>query len=244
MRIDGKVHCFFEQSGTFKNEFKKLGYEAYDYDIQNHFGNTDYVIDLFSEIDNAYNGERSIFDTMTSDDLIVAFYPCIYFCASSMMLMYLSNRNYRNLDDSEKISVILDRNKKRNEYYERLIKFISVVLTRKIRMIFENPWSEQTFLKSNFLKCPDIIDRNRMDRGDFFVKPTAYWFWNCEPESGFTRQNDKEKKLVQWQRKNKTAGLCSEERSMISPARNWICDFVLGKHQDIGEPTFDFGDIA
>ena len=44
------VHCLFEQSGTFKNEFKKLGYEAYDYDIQNSFGQTDYVIDLFSEI--------------------------------------------------------------------------------------------------------------------------------------------------------------------------------------------------
>lgn len=25
MEIKGKVHCFFEQSGTFKNEFKKLG---------------------------------------------------------------------------------------------------------------------------------------------------------------------------------------------------------------------------
>lgn len=45
-----KVHCLFEQSGTFKNEFKKLGYEAYDYDIQNEFGETDHVIDLFEEI--------------------------------------------------------------------------------------------------------------------------------------------------------------------------------------------------
>lgn len=44
------VHCLFEQSGTFKNEFKKLGYEAYDYDIQNEFGETDFVIDLFEEI--------------------------------------------------------------------------------------------------------------------------------------------------------------------------------------------------
>ena len=44
------VHCLFEQSGTFKNEFRKLGYEAYDYDIQNAFGQTDYVVDLFSEI--------------------------------------------------------------------------------------------------------------------------------------------------------------------------------------------------
>jgi len=47
-------HCFFEQSGTFKNEFKKLGYEAYDYDILNDFGETDYVIDLFKEIEDAY----------------------------------------------------------------------------------------------------------------------------------------------------------------------------------------------
>jgi hypothetical protein len=45
-----KVHCLFEQSGTFKNEFKKLGYEAYDYDNQNEFGQTDYVMDLFKEI--------------------------------------------------------------------------------------------------------------------------------------------------------------------------------------------------
>lgn len=41
-----KVHCLFEQSGTFKNEFRKLGINAYDYDIQNEFNQTDYVIDL------------------------------------------------------------------------------------------------------------------------------------------------------------------------------------------------------
>ena len=31
------------------------------------------------------------------------------------------------------------------------------------------------------------------------------------------------------------AGLCSEDRSMISPdyARNFICDFVIGKQQSI-----------
>lgn len=56
MEIKGKVHCLFEQSGTFKNEFRKLGYEAFDYDIRNNFGETDYVIDLFGEIETAYNG--------------------------------------------------------------------------------------------------------------------------------------------------------------------------------------------
>ena len=66
MEIKGKVHCMFEQSGTFKNEFKKLGYEAYDYDIQNNFGETDHVIDLFQNIDDAYDEKPSIFDNIIS----------------------------------------------------------------------------------------------------------------------------------------------------------------------------------
>ena len=54
-------HCFFEQSGTFKKEFEKLGYHAEDYDILNDFNETDHLIDLFKEIEVAYdnlNNER------------------------------------------------------------------------------------------------------------------------------------------------------------------------------------------
>lgn len=56
MNIKGKVHCFFEQSGTFKNEFIKLGYKAEDYDIQNEFNETNNVADLFKEIETCYAG--------------------------------------------------------------------------------------------------------------------------------------------------------------------------------------------
>jgi hypothetical protein len=45
-----KAFCFFEQSGTFKREFVRMGVPAEDYDIRNDFGETDHVIDLFSEI--------------------------------------------------------------------------------------------------------------------------------------------------------------------------------------------------
>jgi len=58
MEIKGKVYCLFEQSGTFKNEFRKLGIPAFDYDIQNNFGQTDHQIDLFAEIEQAYRGGR------------------------------------------------------------------------------------------------------------------------------------------------------------------------------------------
>lgn len=56
MEITGKIWLLFEQSGTFKNEFIKLGYEAVDVDIQNNFGQTDHRIDLFTEIEKAYRG--------------------------------------------------------------------------------------------------------------------------------------------------------------------------------------------
>lgn len=59
MQIEGKVYCFFEQSGTFKNEFIKLGFLAEDYDIQNNFGETDNVIDLFNEIDTEYKQQTT-----------------------------------------------------------------------------------------------------------------------------------------------------------------------------------------
>ena len=68
MKINGKVHCMFEQSGTFKNEFIKLGIPAEDYDIQNNFGQTDHVIDLFAEIDRAY-------DNLTRQDIVRFYRP-------------------------------------------------------------------------------------------------------------------------------------------------------------------------
>lgn len=75
-----KIHLLFEQSGTFKNEFKKLGFKnSYDYDILNDFGETDFQIDLFNEIKNAYRDRESIFDKISDNDLIFAFFPCTRF---------------------------------------------------------------------------------------------------------------------------------------------------------------------
>ena len=64
------IYCLFEQSGVFKNEFKKLGYTAYDFDILNDFNETDFQIDLFFQIELAYEGKKSIFDKMNTNDLI------------------------------------------------------------------------------------------------------------------------------------------------------------------------------
>lgn len=109
-------------------------------------------------------------------------------------------------------------------------------MLKGLRIILENPYQVQGYLHNNFLKEPTIIDKNRMERGDYFIKPTDYWFFNCEPTEGFSYQNDKKQKTV-WNEERGKGGLCSEGRSMISPdyARNFICDFILGKKQNIGQ---------
>lgn len=71
----------FEQSGTFKNEFKKLGYDAVDLDIQNNFGETDYVIDLFAEIEKAYIGGQA------SGIQLVAMIWCLLFSRASILAL-------------------------------------------------------------------------------------------------------------------------------------------------------------
>ena len=241
MEIKGKVHCFFEQSGTFKREFIKLGIPAEDYDIQNNFGETDHTDDLFQAIEDAYDGKPSLFDNISPDDLIMAFFPCIYFCAPSQMNFTWGCINYRSMTVKEKTDAILERDKKRSYFYGLAIKMFAVAESRQLRLVMENPWSENTYLKANFIIPPAIVDENRMKRGDYRVKPTAYWFVQCEPTHGFTYQFDKqaEKKTHMTSRGSSVAGVCSEERSMISPdyARNFICDFILGKRQEIGQLT-------
>ena len=234
------AHCLFEQSGTFKNEFLKLGIPAEDYDIQNNFGETDHQIDLFGEIEKAYEGGASLWDSISCSDLVMAFFPCIYFSAISQMLMSWGSINYRKLSVKEKTDEILKRSSNREYFFSLIVKMMSVAEQRGIRMIVENPWSEQTFLKANFVMSPSLVDMDRTRRGDFFKKPTAYWFLNCKPMIGyFTEQQDKERKRIMDAKSAIKAGLCSEERSMISPdyARNFICDFILGRPQPEINPT-------
>jgi hypothetical protein len=239
MEIKGKVHCFFEQSGTFKREFIKLGIPAEDYDIQNNFGETDHTDDLFKAIEDAYDGKPSLWDNITQDDFIMAFFPCIYFCAASQMLMSFGDLNYRKLNTMQKAAKVLERSQLREQFFSLLVKMYAVAESRGLRMIIENPWSEQTFLKANFVASPTIIDKNRMLRGDYYVKPTAYWFVNCKPTYGRSFQNDKEKKTIWAAKSSAKAGVCSEDRSLISPdyARNFICDFIIGKEQEHTERT-------
>lgn len=240
MEINGKVHLLFEQSAVFRDEFRKLGFEAYCYDLQNNFGKTDYQIDLFAEIEKAYQGGVSLFDQFTPDDLLFSFFPCIYFSANNSYIFDGTWMTYkqRGMTEREINENILQRSRERQRFYEICLKMFAVVHERGLRMIVENPESTIHYLHANFPYKPKLIDRNRQLRGDYFKKPTQYWFENCEPTSGRTYQKPKEKRNV-YSLSGHTGNLCDEDRSMIAPeyAHNFICDFILGKKTEYSEPS-------
>lgn len=190
----------------------------------------------FQKLISVIGGGQSLFDKITKDDLIIAFFPCIYF--ESVQLTYYSfdclNNQHKPM--YERVKDAIERLQKRSQFHTWLYELIYIAYKRNLRLIIENPATKPNYLidTQNFPK-PTIIDKNRMERGDYFKKPTAYWFFNCKNENGFSRQNDKKQLVISKIRDKKVvAGQCSTVRSMISPdyARNWIYDFILGKKQD------------
>lgn len=177
-----KAHCLFEQSGTFKNEFKKLGYEAFDYDILNDYGQTDFQCDLYKEIRGGYDGKPSIFDNMKSDDVIMAFFPCTRFEAQILLHYRGDAVQMKKWDDIQKLERDLVLHKELSENYELITKLAIIILKRNLRMVFENPYSTQHYLTNYWCLKPKVIDHDRRLNGDYMTKPTQYWFIGFEPK--------------------------------------------------------------
>jgi hypothetical protein len=127
-------HLFFEQSGTFKNELRKLGHEAIDYDILNDFGQTDVVIDLFAEIEKSYAGGGSIFDDITEDDMIIAFFPCVRFEAQIIINMRGDHIEIKKWNDDKKLEYGMKLNNELNHMYQLVSKLAIVCIKHSMEM--------------------------------------------------------------------------------------------------------------
>lgn len=239
MKIN-KVHCLFEQSGTFKNEFLKLGIPAEDYDIQNEFGQTDNVVDLFAEIRGGYEGKPSIFDSIGQDDLIMAFFPCIRFENQVMLQFRGQSYGQRNMTLKEKMKHCMKLQDELTEMYKLVNQLFIICDDKHLRLIMENPYSEEHYLRRYWCLPSSVIDRDRRERGDYYAKPTQFWFFNCEHENNpiFEMQNynaieckDAIRLMSQKDIEEKIGEGISKKtaRSMIHPeyANRFIREFIL-----------------
>lgn len=180
-----KVHCLFEQSGTFKNEFIKLGIQAEDYDILDDFGETNHVIDLFKHIRGGYNGEPSLFDAISKDDLIMAFFPCTRFEAKIPLSFRGEAYQQKNWNTAQKLKYSMKLHEELHELYELISMLVCICLERGLRLVIENPYTQPHYLTTYWCIRPALIDKDRSLNGDYYKKSTQYWFINCEPESNF-----------------------------------------------------------
>lgn len=219
-------HCLFEQSGTFKNEFKELGYNAIDYDILNEFNETDIVVDLFNEIEKGFKNEKSIFDNIKKEDTIMAFFPCTRF--ESQIQLYFSGNavGQKKWTDKQKIEYAMNLHDELHYFYKVFSKMILICINRDIPLIIEKPCTQPHYLTKYFpIKC-SMVDMDRRTRGDYYKKPTQYWFINCKPKYNMILEPQiwQETKTI-GEVKNKT------ERSMISKeyANRFIREFIIEK---------------
>lgn len=224
------AHCLFEQSGTFKNEFKKLGILAFDYDNQNEFGETDYVFDLFKEIVSGYNGEPSIFDSINKDDLLLAFFPCTRFEARVPLLFRGEATQQKNWDTEKKLQYSITLQEELTELYILISKLVIICIRKCIRLVIENPYTQPHYLTTYWSIKPMIIDTDRTMNGDYYKKPTQYWFINCKPKNNLVFEP------IEYVEKRVIATVASTdktsrktERSMIHPqyASRFIRQYLI-----------------
>lgn len=223
-------HCFFEQSGTFKNEFIKLGYAAYDYDIEDSFGETDFQVDLFEQIDRAYDHENSLFDFICSGDFIFAFYPCTRFECVIPLAFRGELIQLQKYDDVRKLEYSMKLHNELNSLYIHLCKLVIIAYRRNFKMIIENPYTQPHYLTSYWCLKPSFVDLDRRKRGDYFKKPTQYYFINFEPKNNFIMEPlIIRKKLVVDRVCDDDQHTRKEKRSLISPeyANRFIREFIL-----------------
>ena len=224
-------HCLFEQSGTFKNEFKKLGYDAIDYDILNTYGETDVQIDLFAEIDKAYDGQASIFDTFTKEDTLLAFFPCVRFESVIPLAFRGEQLQQKNWTLDQKLEYSMKLHTELHDLYMRISKLCLICLRGGLRLMIENPYTQPHYLTHYWCVKPALIDKNRTERGDYMRKPTQYFFINFEPANNLIFEAYHVRKPMRLYDINAKKGNRSryEQRSEIAPeyANRFIREFLI-----------------
>lgn len=140
------------------------------------------------KLKNLTGGGNSIFDTIDSEnDVVIAFFPCVRFEAQILLWFRGEERNLRFKSEKEKLIKDLELHKELHDMYDLITKLVIICLDKKIKLIIENPYSTQHYLTRYWSLKPKIIDYDRTKKGDFFEKPTQYWFINCDPKKEFVK---------------------------------------------------------
>lgn len=123
----------------------------------------------------------------------------------------------------EKLEVDLKYHKELHELYCLITKLAIICYKKNLKLVIENPAGTQHYLNRYWCLKPSLIDDDRTKMGDYYKKPTQYWFINCEPKYNFIFEGVDVKIKKRVLKQNKV------NRSMISPdyANRFIREFLI-----------------
>ena len=181
----------------------------------------------------------SIFDNISEDDLIMAFFPCIRFENQVMLMFRGQQAQIKDWPITQKMRYCMQLQDELTHLYKLVNKLFILCIERGLRLIVENPYSEEHYLRRYWCLPATLIDRDRRQRGDYYCKPTQYWFVNCEPKRNFIFEAQKmnaiqAKDAIRFmtQKDLEACGITASKkvaRSMIHPdyANRFIREFIL-----------------
>ena len=137
---------------------------------------------MFKEIENGYAGGRSIFDDITNDDLILAFFPCTRFEARIPLEFRGEAYQQKNWDDAKKLEYSMKLHDELHRNYELISKLAFIAITRDLKLVIENPYTQPHYLTTYWCLKPSLIDKDRQLNGDYYKKPTQFWFIGFNPK--------------------------------------------------------------
>lgn len=123
-----------------------------------------------------------MFDKISQDDLIMAFFPCVRFENQIMLAFRGQAHGMEKWDYRRKMLHDMELLEELKHNYDLVNKMFIVCMDKNLRLVMENPYSEEHFLRRYWCYLPAIIDKDRRLNGDLLKKPTQYWFLNCEPK--------------------------------------------------------------
>ena len=105
-------------------------------------------------------------------------------------------------------------------------------------MIIENPYTQPHYLTSYFPLKPKVIIKDRSAYGDYFKKPTQFFFLNCEPEQNIVMMPIEIvpfATICNGSKKIDKDGSRQEKRSLMHPqfAERFIKEYILTKEDKI-----------
>lgn len=150
------------------------------------------------KLGGGYEGKPSIFDQITPDDLVLAFFPCTRFESKIPLAFRGEARQQKKWSIVDKLEYSMKLHEELHRNYMLISKMSHIAIKRRLRLVIENPYTQPHYLTTYWCIKPRIIDTNRRLNGDYYEKPTQFWFLNFEPKQNlvFEPIDYVEKKII------------------------------------------------